>query len=278
MADVQQLVDHDRDEVFERCDGCGRAFHPEALREVKDWRPTTRRSGRTRVTSSAGGYRHLTRGGATSGMSNRRTVTNYSGGTSYRLANRLLCDGCQTKRNIIRFFLGLANAAILLALAWVFLSPFLRSRGAISSLPTSDLPTAASDAAASEPPASTALSEEAVQSAPVESSRPAEPVNAGDPPGATSQGPPSHQFEPELLRAARQALDTGAPARWRAGDTTGYVVVSDVQAYGERTCRTFRYTTTHDGQTETSPDITACKASSGSEWVDSSGLLDPGGL
>jgi hypothetical protein len=136
---------------------------------------------------------------------------------------------------------------------------------------------ASAAAPAVSPSAANVMSAAAVQAAsPPVSSVPAPDESSAEPAVTPDQqAAPQQQDIPaitpesnaELGRAVRDALSLGRSLSWRsdAGDASGYVSVSSAQDYGDRTCRTYRYTVQNGPEVSPPKDGTACRVGLG-DW------------
>ena len=71
----------------------------------------------------------------------------------------------------------------------------------------------------------------------------------------------------EIGSAVRRALDSGEPSSYSTGTYRGQVSVSIIQSYGDRECRSFRYTISGSGSDQM-VDGTACRVGQGSWDLD----------
>ena len=91
----------------------------------------------------------------------------------------------------------------------------------------------------------------------------AEPVPSDGPTHLDYTPLPTPQSSGEIGSAVRRALDSGELSSFSTDTYRGQVSVSTAQSYGDRECRSFRYTISGAGSDQTM-DGTACRVGEGS--------------
>lgn len=94
------------------------------------------------------------------------------------------------------------------------------------------------------------------------------PLPPREDPAPTFAGPPADSVDRETSRALR----SGKAQLWREDGERGYVLVSDIVAYGTRECRQVSYTRFEQGRQLGSPATQWCRVGKRGKW-----RLDPRG-
>lgn len=256
--------------ALKECGDCGVQLPANEMTHVTDRvLSSTRRGNRV--------YKGV-RGGVGFGTANSNT---------YRIERKLVCPRCMAIRIERRrrerrakligslFLLGLLLVVVMTAMlssnyfSETSTKPVSSENGTVPAGSSTDASTPARDGpAVSSAPVEVPAGAER-QSAP-ETSDPSAPPTAQQPsPPSTTDEPAPDRTEQEMAiaAAAREALNTGQPARWKAAGTSGYVVVSSAQTYTDRVCRNVSATVINGHDQTTSAPHQWCQLTSGGDWA-----------